>query len=509
MINIGIGIPFGQRSAGIDPQAKIAFDSLQSAGFTTPQGITGINAAFKTIKTIYGTSDITTAISFFGDPSLAYQIGAGSGTTLGQAIRTLPNIIDPTRATDAVQTTAASQPLLLVHEGVNYWFGSGVANNFVSTPNAVANQLTDDIGISSGLISNALSGSRVIAGKFSGVNSTSAYIFYFSGANLRLDLYQGSTANVYTSTTTVPFSANQLYYVRFSRNGTTGDIKFFTSPDEITWTQLGATVSGVTGALNNPSRILEVGSIISGASLNFNGKIYNVKLFKDDSFTTATQIFNPNQYNPSTSQTQWTSSTGEVWSINTANTVNALKGALVDRTYIMGNGTSMGLRAASLNVNRAAITSYTAFRKYNVSAGGQMVNELGTGTNQGKYLFLPINPNREEFAITANVGTYNGQYIDSNINLKLATYINNIANANEASPYLINNVSQTFATSTVTANNTVAMNATGYNLLARNNASSLFCNALLSCDIIANQEDNSTQRTAMYNYIRSINNAAF
>jgi len=55
MINIGIGIPFGQRSAGIDPQAKIAFDSLQSAGFTTPQGITGINAAFKTIKTIYGT----------------------------------------------------------------------------------------------------------------------------------------------------------------------------------------------------------------------------------------------------------------------------------------------------------------------------------------------------------------------------------------------------------------------------------------------------------------------
>jgi hypothetical protein len=145
-IGIGIGLTFGRRK-GIDAQAQAAFNSLQSAGFTTPQGRTGINAAFKTIKTIYGTSDITTAISFFGDPSLAYQIGAGSGTTLGQAIRTLPNIIDPTRATDAVQTTAASQPLLLIHEGANYWQGPNVTNNAVSTPDAAANRISGDLDI--------------------------------------------------------------------------------------------------------------------------------------------------------------------------------------------------------------------------------------------------------------------------------------------------------------------------------------------------------------------------
>jgi hypothetical protein len=46
-----------------------------------------------------------------------------------------------------VQTTAASQPLLLVHEGANYFFSTDASGNNCTTPNAVVNQISGDLEI--------------------------------------------------------------------------------------------------------------------------------------------------------------------------------------------------------------------------------------------------------------------------------------------------------------------------------------------------------------------------
>ena len=123
------------------------------------------------------------------------------------------------------------------------------------------------------------------------------------------------------------------------------------------------------------------------------------------------------------SQTSWTSATGEVWTLNTPNTNNALKAAIVDTTMIMGNGTSYGMQAASLNINQAAITSFTAFRKYVNTVGDQIINELGSGLNvqQGKYLVINVGANQELTGVRADVGVNNSIFTSNSLNLKLAT----------------------------------------------------------------------------------------
>lgn len=201
---------------------------------------------------------------------MAYQIGAGSGSTLGQAIRTLPNIIDPTRATDAVQTTAASQPLLLVHSGENYWQGVGVVTNFIQTPSNVNNELVNDFSIEWKVQPLVLSGVQVICAKDGGSSLTRQFQFRFNNTALQLVIgHSSSTQIVYSSTANVPFSANQLFWVRVSRNATTGIIQFLTSSDGVTYTQLGTNVSGYIGALSNPNRIVEVGSTAGALRLYF------------------------------------------------------------------------------------------------------------------------------------------------------------------------------------------------------------------------------------------------
>jgi len=512
MINIGIGIPFGQRSAGIDPQAKIAFDSLQSAGFTTPQGITGINAAFKTIKTIYGTSDITTAISFFGDPSLAYQIGAGSGTTLGQAIRTLPNIIDPTRATDAVQTTAASQPLLLTHTtGQNYWFGSGIDGNFVSTPNrtpAGSTQLDIRVKFEGG---NLNANRTFFSQSGAGGGETDIFILRFANASTGTInmLFGAGLALSQTSSVGIGAIANYMGWIRvtYSSNGTNADVTFFSSTDGSSWTQL-STHTVVSARLGNQNSPYQIGSNIGFNP--FQGKI---------SRATASNLiggapvvdFNPNQYNAANSQTQWTSSTGEVWTINTGTTATGYKGVLVDRAIVQGDGIDDRMQATNYALTATGASVYSTYRKFaSTSSGGfGVVVETGANTNTNQGILVDFNEgtNTSFNRIRGNVGTTGASFLDTSILLKLITSVFDLSLAtDEASFYAINN---SVLTQTGVANvNNTTMTTSGLNLMARSTAAG-FANMTFNGIIISSNANGSTQRTAMYNYIRSINNAAF
>ena len=484
MINIGIGIPFGQRSAGIDPQAKIAFDSLQSAGFTTPQGITGINAAFKTIKTIYGTSDITTAISFFGDPSLAYQIGAGSGTTLGQAIRTLPNIIDPTRATDAVQTTAASQPLLLTHTtGQNYWFGSGIANSFVNTPSATANSGTSDkeFNITANLLNWSNDYNMLLAKNTGGLNG------YYIATRTSSRIGYGCSRGDVVSTVGHSFANNTLGYIRVTHDTINGIVRFFTSTDGITYTQLGSNVSIASGSTTDTSTPLCIGANNNGTSNAFLGKIYRATI--SNSIGGAPVVdFNPNQYNPSTSQTQWTSSTGEVWSINVGTATTGYKSVLVDRTIIQGDGIASRLTSGTL-ATRQYFTRFAAFN-YLVGQGTEYIiagNPVETHLIYFNAATLRLYNPTQEITVSGAIAN----------NLQLITGDYNGA----SSKVRRNNAADVTGTTGVATSTIINLFSSG--------SGGAPSNAIINTLIDAVAVSNDTQKTAMYNYIRSINNNAF
>ena len=86
MIGLGIGIQYSRVLASIDPQAQAHYDRVIADGGIIPAGLLGCNAWFVAVKAVYAVTDITTAISAGYDPHyLGAKIGAGSGTTLGQA----------------------------------------------------------------------------------------------------------------------------------------------------------------------------------------------------------------------------------------------------------------------------------------------------------------------------------------------------------------------------------------------------------------------------------------
>jgi hypothetical protein len=509
-IGIGIGMPFIRRRSGasIDPQAQAHFDRVIADGGIVPAGIDGINSYVKALKSAKGGS-LSTMLSGYEPHYLGLKTATGVGATAqNRAAAKVYNLVGSIG--DQVQTNPANQPLALVHSGAHYGYLSGVNDNSFSTPNNVNNQLIGDFSIEfiGQLTDFTTAIQRALVNKASGSNTNTNFIFLLQPVSttfrLSLVFFLGSTLT-YNSTVAVPTKSLGF---RVSRNATTGIIKFFTTSDKINWVQLGADVAGATGNINNGNFPVHIGQRFTAQGFSYLGTCDLVRLFKDDSFTTPTQIFNPANYNRATSQTTWTSTTGETWTLNTANTNNALKAAIVDRTMIMGNGTTYGMTAASLNMVADAVSNYTIFRRFTTGGANMLINELSAdvNTNRGKYLYISSAANVEEIGLTGNVGNDASLFDSSSTNLKLVTAIQNVANANENLPYLVNNVSQSLNSKPLTANNTAGISATGYNLLARNNAAALWANVIFCGDLVFSGEDDSTVQTAMYNAIKTFTN---
>jgi hypothetical protein len=482
-LGLGLGLQFYRRiGAAIDAQAQAHFDRVIADGGLVPSGLSGVNAFFTTIKTIYATADITTAISVGLDAQvLGYRLGDGIGTTAGQAAQKLYSCSGASG--DVVQTTAASQPLLLVHSGENYYQGVGVINNQVSTPNAVANQITGDIDIKVELI-NYTAQSINAAGFLS--KSTSggigSYVFTSQVAGTKTLGFRFWQAGVksYNSTAEATITNG---WVRVTRNQTTGDVIFYESTDGTNWTQIDATVSGVTGAMENGNEVLNIGTFAANGT-PFLGKIKRV-LISNSINGSAAVDFNPNQYNAATSQTQWTSSTGEIWSIQTGTAATGYKGQIVTKTILQGDGVDDRLSTNGLT-NRTVLTKYVA----------------------------------EKFS-------GNAQYLCSNSSNSMLIYTNGsgVMRASSATEVIFSNTTRYTKTDLLTAvfdtsgitlvNNAnqltgdLSSGGTGTGLFLFSGSSGVFMCATINTYIESIGANNSTNRTSMYNYIRSINDNSF
>jgi hypothetical protein len=490
----------------IDAEAQAHFDRVIADGGTIPLGLTALNDFVVSVKNNYSVASVNTAMwalkPHWGISGIKTASGTGA-TAGGRATSVLYDICGVNG--DFIQTTASAQPLALVHSGTNYAWLSGVAGNYFSTPNAVANQITGDIDIKAQVSFSSISSTMTICSKFSLGQRSFNFQQVSSGSLGFTFTLDGATTNFYQSSVSHPYSIGQIGWVRVTRSSTSGVVIFYTSTDGITWTQLGTTVLGITGNMFNSTSVLEIGSLNIGLGSLLNGTIQKTTI--SNSIGGAPVVdFNPSSYNRATSQTSWVSATGETWTLNTASTNNALKATIVDQTMIMGNGTSYGMRAPSLNINDTAITSYTVFRKFVNTLGEQRINELGasSATSAGKSLRINNVANNERVDIYANVGQNSSTYTSTDLSLKVATAVNNIANANESLPYLINNVSPSAPSPVAIADNTTAMNATGYNFLARNNAASFWANVIAIGDIVVKGEDDNTKRTAMFNLLKTL-----
>jgi hypothetical protein len=490
MINIGIGIPFGRRKSGaaIDAQAQAHFDRVIADGGVVPSGLSGVNAFFTTVKAIYGTADITTAISVGLDAQvLGYKLGAGAGTTLGQAAQKLYSCSGASG--DVVQTTAASQPLLLVHSGANYAWLPKVAGNFFSSPSSTASNLRSNFEfIAYGLNLHTLTGDSNIYGRF----NTNQYQSIF-GINSSLQLYLSvsidgiNILSTYTSTVALPTTSN--ISVKVTRVQSTGEIKFFTNIGS-GWNQLGSTIIGTTSLLFNSSSAIQIGTYINGNIGMLGGSILRV--------TAANAIdgspvvdFNPNQYNAATSQTQWVSTSGETWTINVGTATTGYKGQIVTKTIVQGDGVDDSLVSGTL-ISKSLFSRFCALNVLNLTNGRYYI---GTNTNSDAHLIFPNFPNLQLYNTGTGIGAVNFTGFTSN---RLNLYSGNYNQA--LSKTRVNNANETTGTTGNTASTS---------LIIFSNSSVRNSNAIITTLIDTTSVSSDSQLTSMYNYIRSINGNSF
>jgi hypothetical protein len=270
-------------------------------------------------------------------------------------------------------------------------------------------------------------------------------------------------------------------------------MKFFTSSDNVTYTQLGADVSGATGNLFNGNSVYEIGTNFVGVTANsFQGNIYRV-LVSQTIDGSAVLDFNPATYNASTSQTQWTSSTGEVWTINTGTATTGYKGVLVDRTIVQGDGIDDRLTSNVIRTN--ILTQYLAVNPFTNDNSG---NSVLIDANNSAWLNSIV-------AFSSNIGNIMNSFASDLLRsrtpnrLILATSLNNEGVRNSIS---VNNGAETLNTYSP------CPSGNGLNIFSRSGGGT-FGNAIINTYISTIDQNNSTVRTAMYDYIKSINNNAF
>jgi hypothetical protein len=487
-LGLGIGIPFRRMGAGIDAQAQAHYNRVIADGGLIPSGLVGVNNFFKTVKGIYGTSDITTAISVGLDAQvLGYKLGAGAGTTAGQAAQKLYSCSGASG--DVVQTTAASQPLLLTHTtGNNYWFGSGIDGNFVSTPNrtpAGSTQLDIRVKFEGG---NLNANRTFFSQSGAGGGETDIFILRFANASTGTInmLFGAGLALSQTSSVGIGAIANYMGWIRvtYSSNGTNADVTFFSSTDGSSWTQL-STHTVVSARLGNQNSPYQIGSNIGFNP--FQGKISRATA--SNSIGGAPVVdFNPSQYNAATSQTQWTSSTtGETWTINTGTATTGYKGVLVDRTIVQGDGVDDLLRIGSLP-SKQYFSLYLAANGFSSSGNVALFN----GDVGDRHLIFQTS--------STSISAYNGTSLAFVGEVANRLYLATVNFDNTNSNTLYNNSNkQTGATGTNTS--------TGYSIFG--GAGNGFSNAIVNTLLATSSVNTTIQNTDVYNYIKSINNNAF
>jgi hypothetical protein len=495
---IGIAIPFIRRRSGaaIDAQAQAHFNRVIADGGLVPSGLSGVNAFFTTVKSIYATADITTAISVGLDAQvLGYKLGAGAGTTLGQAAQKLYSCSGASG--DVVQTTAASQPLLLVHIGANYYFGSGVNGNYVSTPDAAANRFLNNIAMWGKIrlqdynvaSTNTLLAKRPFSGNMSyffGITAGGTLFLRISNDGNQSNANQGATSSV--SLTSVATNGQDISVGVF-RNSSTGDVIFYYSLDDTNWIQLGVTISTAAVGIFNTNLAVGVGGYSDGVT-TITGRIYYMNV-SSTWLGTPSVSFNPNQYNAATSQTQWTSSTGEIWSIQTGTATTGYKGQIVTKTIVMSDGVDDSLVSGTL-ISKSLFSRFCALNVLNLINGRYYI---GTNTNSDAHLISPNFPNLQLYNTGTGIGAVNFTGFTSN---RLNLYSGNYNQA--LSKTRVNNANETTGTTGNTASTS---------LIIFSNSSVRNSNAIITTLIDTISVSNDTQLNNMYNYIRSINGNSF
>lgn len=209
-----------------------------------------------------------------------------------------------------------------------YGYNMTSSGDYFSTPSATANQITGDITI---IVEAALtdwtpSSVEVLLAK-DDISTNRSYQFNVQTSGvIRLNYsLNGSSIISVTSSTAPSFTNTKKYHVAVERESATGKVRFYTSNDHITWTQLGTEQTGTSGTLFSGTAPVQFGNL-AASSFALAGKIFESEIFSGlaiSSPSSAVMKVNFDPFNWTSGSTFTSTQTGEVWTLN--------GGALIDK----------------------------------------------------------------------------------------------------------------------------------------------------------------------------------
>jgi len=470
------------------------YNRVIAAGGVLPCGVAALASVLDGICTalsITSEAQFQTTVPEFLDPHYSgYLGGAGSGPTLGQACQKIFNLAGASG--DVSQGAAGSMPLLLAYDGVNkYVWLPGVAGNYFSTPNAPANQITGDIEIISKRIKiKDYLGTYAIASK-GDQGSNRGWVLRCSGGIMQFYFSQSGTGMVATTTSislaTAGYTADTEYYFKVSRNSTTGTVKYYGSSDGVTYSQIGTDVTANTGAMYNSTGQICIGAW-NNDSNHFLGSIGGVSV--SNTIGGAPVIdFNSNNYNASVSQTQFTTATGETYTLNVGTATTGLKACIVDRVITQYDGVGMFMNSAT--ATRPDICSqYLAYKSENANGGGYPIIDSNSANYQNS--FAPEAANMRLYMNNSLSGL--GKTLGTSLTIWTSTNNQGVLNTLQK-----NNDTE--------ASNTYTPALSGVGLkIGRAGSSAVYQKGIVNSYLCVNGINTTTQRTAMYSILRTMNN---
>jgi len=197
------------------------------------------------------------------------------------------------RSTSGRKTVAVTQPTWLFGtddfmevnnrymDSGTYLYLPGVTSNNATAPDSAALDITGDIDLRAKVALDdwtPTASSFAISKNQSG--QTAYYLNVLTTGALRLMIsLNGTTETLASSTVVTGFTDGATKWIRATRVAATGNVKFFTSDDGTTWTQLGVDVSTATGNIAATTAILEIGTTGNGGNAGFRGKVFRAQVF--------------------------------------------------------------------------------------------------------------------------------------------------------------------------------------------------------------------------------------
>jgi len=283
----------------------------------------------------------------------------GQGITTGSSDVLVSQWDDVWNDNHLLQSTGTKKPAFLEHSGTNYLWLPGVAGNYASTPDAAALDILGDFDLRAKVALDdwtpATNAMLVAKWDVDVVNENSYRLFVGATGKLRIQL-SGDGTNIVTvdSTVAVGFTNGTVHWVKVTvdvDNGSGGkDIKFWTSDDNVTYTQLGTTVvdAGTTAIYaSNVDLYIGVESPTSVNNITI-GKLYQAQVYDG---IDGTLVFDADFTAEAEGTTSFTESSAQGATV-TVNSTGGWLAQIVGSTSILFDGDDNYLKATAFTLNQ-------------------------------------------------------------------------------------------------------------------------------------------------------------